>query len=413
MHRAGPAHGHVGGLLRPEAALLHEHGQPEAAAAVASRLGVRLGAVAEALGFGDRGREQGRVVAGVQDQVGAEGADRALVRHLGPGQQVPLAHGDRVDAELGGGHVEQVLARGRALEPAGRPVGAARGLVGQHHPDPPPVGGHAVRAREHGRGELGDRDAVGAAVGAVVLDDVVGQAQDPAAGVERGRDAVILLPGVVHRHQVLGPVLGPLDRAAGFHGEPGDQEVLGVELAAHPEPAARVDRVHPDQRLVHAEQVGQQVAVPDRDLGHAEDGERAPVRIGHGQQAARLERHPAVPADGELDPDDVRGSGEGRVGVAVAAGELGRGPLVPVVEITVVEGSARVEHGGLVGDVDLHQLGGVLAGVRVVADHHGERLADITDGVAGEHRLQEGAEVGAGDGEPHRDDYACRAGPRR
>ena len=116
-----------------------------------------------------------------------------------------------------------------------------------------------------------------------------------------------------------------------------------------------------------------------------------------------------MPADGELDPDDVRGSGEGRVGVAVAAGELGRGaPLVSEVDSTVVEGAARVEHGGLVGDVDLHQLGGVLAGVRVVADHHGERLADIADGVAGEHRLQEGAEVGAGDGEPHRDDVIFR-----
>src|SRR5262249_25608195 len=155
--------------------------------------------------------------------------------------------------------------------------------------------------------------------------------------------------------------------AAGFHGEPGDQEVLRVELAAHPEPAARVDRVHPDQRLVHAEQVGQQVAVPDRDLGHAEDGKLAPVRAGHGQQAARLERPAAVPADGELDPDDVRGGGEGRVGVAVAAGKFGRdAPLVPVVESTVVgstvvestvvEGGARVEHGGLAGDVDLDQL---------------------------------------------------------
>jgi len=152
----------------------------------------------------------------------------------------------------------------------------------------------------------------------------------------------------------------------------------GVELAADPEPAARVDRVHPDQRLVHAEQVGQQVAVPHRDLGHAEDSQLAAVRAGHGQQAARLQRHAAVPADGQLDPDHVRRGGEGRAGVAVAAGEFGRGarlvpvvegpvvegpvvegpvvegPVVegPVVEGPVVEGGAGVEDGGLVGDVD-------------------------------------------------------------
>ena len=35
MHGAGAAHRHVGGLLRPQAALLHEHGQPEAPALAA------------------------------------------------------------------------------------------------------------------------------------------------------------------------------------------------------------------------------------------------------------------------------------------------------------------------------------------------------------------------------------------
>ena len=404
MHGAGLAHGHVGGLLRPEAALLHEHGQPEAARVLAA---AGLPAVAEPVGLADGGREQGRVVAGVQDQVGAQGADRALVRHLGWREEVPHPQPDGVDAELAGGHVEQVLARRRALEPARRPVGAARCLVGEHHPHPAPVGGHPVRAGEHGGGEFGHRDAVGAAVGAVVLGDVVGQAQDPALVVEGGGDAVVLLAGVVHRHQVLGPVLGPLDGAGQFHGEPRDEEVLGVELAADPEPAARVDRVHADQRLVDAEHVRQQVAVPHRDLGHAEDVQLAPVRGGHGQQAAGLERHAAVAADGELDPDDVRGGGEGGVGVAVAAGEFGRHVRVVVLD------ASGIEHRRPFGDVDLDQLGGVLAGVRVVADDDGERLAHVADGVRGQDRLQEVAEIGAGDGEPDRDDQARREVVRR
>jgi len=60
--------------------------------------------------------------------------------------------------------------------------------------------------------------------------------------------------------------------------------------------------------------------------------------------------------------------------------------------------------------VDLHQLGGVLAGVRVLADHDGERLTHVADGVAGQDRLQEVAQVDAGDGEPYRDDQAGRGG---
>jgi hypothetical protein len=128
------------------------------------------------------------------------------------------------------------------------------------------------------------------------------QARDLAAVVEGGGDAVVLLAGMVRRHQVLGPVLGPLDRAAQPDGQPRDEEVLRVELAPDAEPAARVDGVHVDQRLVQAEQARQQVAVEHRHLGHAEDVELDPVSGSrHRQQAAGLERYPGVPADRELD----------------------------------------------------------------------------------------------------------------
>src|SRR5260370_527455 len=105
--------------------------------------------------------------------------------------------------------------------------------------------------------------------------------------------------------------------------------------------------------------------------------------------------------EGELDGEGRAGRGGGGGAVAVGAGGWGRG-------VPLVEGTAGIEHRGVAGDVDLDQFGRILAGVGVIADHDGQRLADVADRVAGEYRLQEGAEGGAGDGEPDRDDV--RAG---
>ena len=228
------------------------------------------------------------------------------------------------------------------------------------------------------------------------MHDVVPQPGDQAVGVERGGDAVVLLAGMIRRHQVLGAVLGPLDRTAEPGGQPGDEEVLGVELAPDPEPAARVDGVHVDERLVQAEHARQQVAVEHRDLGHAEDVQAAGGLIGHRQQAARFERHPGVPADRQLQAHDMPGVAEGGLRIAVAEGELGRRGLL----------AAGVGDRGQFVDLDIHQFGGVLARVRVVADHHGERLAHVTDHVGGEHRLQVGAEIGTAHGQADGDDQA-------
>ena len=100
----------------------------------------------------------------------------------------------------------------------------------------------------------------------------------------------------------------------------------------------------------------------------------------------------------------MRGGGEGGAGIAVAPGEFGHGGALV---------ATRVKHRGLVRDVDLDQLGGVLAGVRVVADHDSERLTHVADGVRGQHRLQEAAQVSPGDGEPDRDDQVPREVFRR
>ena len=65
-------------------------------------------------------------------------------------------------------------------------------------------------------------------------------------GVEGHLHSVDLLAGVVDRNEVLAAVLDPLDGAAQAAREPGDEEVLGEEVAAHAEVAARVGVAHVD-----------------------------------------------------------------------------------------------------------------------------------------------------------------------
>ena len=118
-------------------------------------------------------------------------------------------------------------------------------------------------------------------------------------------------------------VLHPHHRPAQRPGQPRDQEVLRVELAAGAEPAARVHRVHVDQRLVQAEHRGQQVPVEHRHLGHPEDRQPAGGRVGVGEQRARLQRDRAVPPDLHLDLHDPVGPGERPGHVPVAQAEVG------------------------------------------------------------------------------------------
>ena len=233
---------------------------------------------------------------------------------------------------------------------------------------------------------------------------LVGQGGDPAAGVERGGYPMGLLPGVVRGDQMLGAVLCPFDRPAQRPRQPRHQEVLRVELAAHPEPAARVDGVHVDQGLVHPEHGGEQVPVEHRDLGHAEDRQPAGPRVRLGQQHAGLQRHAGVPPDLDLGLHHVRRLAERGFGVPVAEGEIGGD--VPGREQARRAGAGRgggVEHRRFLIDVDLHQLGGVLGGIGVAGDHDGDRFPHVAHHAGGQHRLQVAGQVDVPDGQPHGD----------
>ena len=85
-------------------------------------------------------------------------------------------------------------------------------------------------------------------IGTVVVPDLVAYRQQPPAGVERPRDAVRLITGVVHGDQMLCTILGPLDRPPEQPRQVAHQDVLRVQLATNAEAPASVTAVHPDAR---------------------------------------------------------------------------------------------------------------------------------------------------------------------
>ncbi len=214
---------------------------------------------------------------------------------------------------------------------------------------------------------------------------------------------------MVHRDQVLGPVLHPADRPPQRPGQPRHEVVLRVELAAGAEPASRVHRVHCDQRLVHAEQRGEQVPVEHRHLGHAPDLQAAGDRVGLGQQGARLQRHGPVPAGLHRHLGHGGGPGERGGHVAIAQGQFG-GHVAAREQPRRARpgGRGRIQHRGPLVDVGVHQLGGVLGAIGVVGDHDGHRLADVAHDPVGQHRLQVAVQVDALHRQPDRDPH--RAG---
>ena len=250
------------------------------------------------------------------------------------------------------------------------------------------VGRQAVGPQQQADGHVRDPRAVGADVGALVVVQHLVDGEQAAVGVHRGADMVGLLARVVGGHHVLAPVLDPLHRAAQAEGGEADQQVLGVDLAPHAEAAADVVLVELHGRGGQVEELRQPVAVPVRALGGAVQLQHAPRRVEAGEQAAGLQHHRGMAADGEVELHHMRGRGEGGVDLAVALadhGRFGRQARRPV-------GGGRDggEGGGQVLDLHHRQLGRVLGAVGVVGDDQGHRLADVADHVAGEGGLAVG-----------------------
>ncbi len=205
--------------------------------------------------------QHGRVVAAVVDERRVVLVDQAgVVGKLVGLYQVAPAHLGAVEPKLPRHPVHQPLHDEDTVGPACPTVGAHLGLVGEHRLELAAVGGDLVWADQRGAGDDGHDQAVGD-VGAGIVEEHGAHAQNPARAVHRDLNVVNLLPLLVGGHEVLAPVLDPLDRPAQPHRGQRHQDLLGVEHHdLGPKPAAYVRRDHPHVVLGEAEQPCQPVA---------------------------------------------------------------------------------------------------------------------------------------------------------
>ena len=235
--------------------------------------------------------QQRRIVAAVvDDHVAVLPRDADLVGKLVGLDEVAPAHLGPVEAELGGDRVQRALHDEACVRAAGAAIGRRRRRVRVHVAEANAVVRHPVRAGHLGRGDDRQDDPVGR-VGAAVVDEVVVEREHPAVVVEADLDLVDLAALLVHRGEVLLPVLGPLDRTAELHRRVRDQQLVGVEEHdLRPEAAADVGRDDLDLRLGQPEQHREAAADRGRRLRRVVDGQLAFAVDQRAQTARALHR---------------------------------------------------------------------------------------------------------------------------
>ena len=190
-------------------------------------------------------------------------------------------------------------------------------------------------------------------------------------------------------------VLDPLDRAAGAAARDRHQVVFRVELAAHPESAADIERDQLDRRLGQSEGGGERALVEMGDLGRPPELEGSSAGE-IGDQPAGLQRQRGLAVGAEALAAPVGRGGEGGAGIAapdgVADGDVAARLLVH--QRRRIRRARRIGHRGegLVVDFDPGQR--VLGGVAVGGDHDGDRLAGEARLGRGDRGLQEAVEPG-------------------
>ena len=107
------------------------------------------------------------------------------------------------------------------------------------------------------------------------------------------------LARVIDRREMLEAVLDPAHGPLQPQRQPGDQEILGIELAPRAEAAADVGLGEAQDALGHLQHGGEHAAIGMRHLGGAEDLEQAAGLVIACQQAAGLQRHGGMALDGE------------------------------------------------------------------------------------------------------------------
>ena len=219
----------------------------------------------------------------------------------------------------------------------------------------------------------------GPQVGAAVLQLLVPQRGD--AAVRRHRRLQTRLP--VRRRtgggQVLQPILDPFDRTARQARRRRHQHDVGCQALLDPETPPRIRRGAKPQAVGrHAERHRHDRVQGEGPLEGCGDVVGVGVGVVLGDDAEAFDRRGGVARIGDLDRDRAVRGREGGLGVAV--------PEMPFAD-AYRTGIPRAGRRGQRLVVDTDMLEGVLGKVAVGRKRHGDRLADVADGVAGDREM--------------------------
>src|SRR4051794_27449597 len=262
--------------------------------------------------------EQSGIVAGIDFHLFDAGfAVFDHVRHLGRADEIAPAHLDRIDPEPGGDGVHQPAAHERAFESARGAVGGARRLVGQPHARQCLIGRYLVAAGEHVHGAVRHVDAMGADIGALVVQNLILDSEDETVVVDRDAGKMALLAPLIGAHQMLAPVLNPFHRPAKPHGGDQYQHVLRIEFAADAETAADMAFVHVQRRWAAFEHAAQGFAIAMGNFCSAVQLQEVTRGVVAADGATGLQRHAGVPPGLQVELDHGVRLAEGSFDVAV------------------------------------------------------------------------------------------------
>ena len=163
-----------------------------------------------------------------------------------------------------------------------------------------------VRAQHVGDRIAGDARA-DRRIGAGIDQERAGQGEDFAIVVETDLDVVNIVARMRRVEDVFVAVLDPLDRAAQFASQPGDENVFRVDMPLAAETAADIGRDAAHALFGHAERGGDLAPDPMDDLGRRPDCQRIGAGVVIGDHAPAFHRHRGVAMMDETAFEPVRG----------------------------------------------------------------------------------------------------------
>ena len=195
---------------------------------------------------------------------------------------------------------------------------------------------------------------------------------------------------------MIAAILRPLHGHAGTPRRERDQKVLGVEFASCAETTADVQLDHVDAGFRQVHQLGENAPGGERRLGCALHDHALRGCIPFGQQRARLHRHGCVAMHIEGFTTGVFRCPESRFGVPDSRG-VGDGDIGAMLlehDRIACDGRSQICHRRHLVDLKHDGIPPVLGECCTRGQNDGDRLADETHPLLGDHRSLEQLELG-------------------